>query len=317
MQRSMAELAVRVASGRRSYEQTRRRLAATEERITENEARLRALRDLADKATADAYMRGPTYHLSALLDADSMADVVDVISFSNAIARRNAELSEQVLRAGDVLAKERRLEAQLEKQGRAALARFTEEQAVLAKTFADTQVRLADLAGKRARLGALLLRLRNQLRAEELAAAYAAANGGTPLSFGRWAETFLSHLHFPVARNNLIVMVAWQAAEWTDARWNPLATTWRMPGSTDFNSSRVQNYSSLRQGLEATTKTLRRAGYGYEAILAGLARNAEPMETARAINESRWCRGCTDGQYVIGLIDAVTRYYERYANERA
>ena len=316
MQRSMAALAGAVASHRRAYGQVRSALASTQARIADNEARYTALRDLIDQAAADTYTRGQTYVIEAVLDSESMSDAADVMSYTRAITRRNLELIDQARRIRAELEAQKTREAELAEQSRAALTRLSGEQATLVKTFADSQTRLAELARARAELGTLLVRLRSQLRAEELAAAFAAANGGTPMSFGRWAEAFLSYIHAPVARNNLVVIVAWQTAEYTDARWNPLATTYPMPGSTAFNSSRVQNYVSLKQGLEATTRTLRHSGYGYEAILYNLARNADPMTTARAINESRWCRGCTDGQYVIGLIESVEKYYDDYASRR-
>jgi len=316
MQRSMRTLAGAVASHRRGYEQIRTALASTQARIADNEARYQTLRGLIDQAAADAYTRGQTYVIEAVLDSESMDAAADVMSYTRAITSRNLELIDQARMVGAQLAQQRRRETALADQSRAALARLSGEQAQLVKAFADSQTRLADLAGARAQLGALLLRLRSQLRAEEPAAAFAAANGGTPISFGRWAEAFLSYIHVPVARNNLVVMVAWQWAEYTDARWNPLATTYPMPGSSAFNSHGVRNYASLKQGLEATTRTLRHAGYGYEAILANLARNADPMTTARAINGSRWCRGCADGEYVIGLIDAVDKYYDEYASKR-
>jgi hypothetical protein len=108
-------------------------------------------------------------------------------------------------------------------------------------------------------------------------------------------------------------MVAWQTAEYTQARWNPLATTYPMPGSTVFNSAGVRNYASLSQGLEATRLTLRSAGYGYGAILSDLAASADPLTTAQAINASSWCHGCANGRYVVGLVPAVEAYYSRYA----
>jgi hypothetical protein len=41
------------------------------------------------------------------------------------------------------------------------------------------------------------------------------------------------------------------------------------------------------------------------------------MTTAKAINASRWCRGCANGGYVVDLIPSVERYYDRYANDSA
>jgi hypothetical protein len=183
--------------------------------------------------------------------------------------------------------------------------------------FAAQQEQLAELATARGAVSSLVTKLRTKLRAEELAAARLALNGGMPISFGRWASYFLAAAGKPVVRNNLIVMVAWETAEYTSATWNPLATTYVMPGSTTFNGSGVRNYLSLRQGLDATMKTLAHAGYGYEAILSNLARAADPMTTAQAINASRWCRGCAYGNYVTGLIPSVEQYYDHYASAHA
>ena len=95
------------------------------------------------------------------------------------------------------------------------------------------------------------------------------------------------------------------------SRWPLNVTSTRF--STAFNSSGVRNYTSLSQGLYATLRTLSHSGYGYEAILSSLERAADPMTTARAINASRWCRGCANGGYVIALVPSVEQYYERYA----
>jgi hypothetical protein len=197
----------------------------------------------------------------------------------------------------------------------AALTRLQADQNALFQRFADQQSQLASLAQARAQVGTLLVQLRKQLRAEEIAAAELALMHG--VTFGKWATAFLGAIGAPVARNNLVVIVAWETAEFTSAKWNPLATTYAMPGSTYYNSSGVRNYVSLQQGLEATKKTLSRHGLGYEQILLDLARNADPMDTARAINASRWCNGCADGQYVVELVPRVEQNYDSYANASA
>jgi hypothetical protein len=110
-----------------------------------------------------------------------------------------------------------------------------------------------------------------------------------------------------------VVVVAWETTEYTSASWNPLATTYFLPGSTRFNSAGVRNYLSLGQGLEATTATLRLPGNGYESIVGGLASCADPMATGQAINASQWCRGCSGGGYVTAIIPAVEQYYDQYA----
>jgi hypothetical protein len=114
-----------------------------------------------------------------------------------------------------------------------------------------------------------------------------------------------------VCGNNLVSVVAWEDQEHTEAAWNPLATTYSLPGSTRFNSVGVQNFRSLEEGLNATVLTLERGwstqGYGW--IVYYLQHCADPQATARVINASGWCAGCAGGQYVLGLIPAVTAAY--------
>jgi len=97
--------------------------------------------------------------------------------------------------------------------------------------------------------------------------------------------------------------ICW-ANEGTAAVWNPLATTYYLPGATKFNSVGVRNYESLGQGLNGTRLTIERGftAYGYGEIVRRLDRCAPPMKTARAIKRSKWCYGCSGGRYVTGFI---------------
>jgi hypothetical protein len=63
-------------------------------------------------------------------------------------------------------------------------------------------------------------------------------------------------------------LISWAKAEGTSARYNPLATTLKLPGSTALggNPDGVQQYASPEQGVQATAATIRQ----YPAILAGL-----------------------------------------------
>ncbi len=76
----------------------------------------------------------------------------------------------------------------------------------------------------------------------------------------------------------------------------------------------MQNYVSLTQGLRASEETLTGGAesYGYQAILDALRRCATAMATAEAIRASAWCRGCSNGAYVTGLIPLVQTYFDRY-----
>jgi hypothetical protein len=200
-------------------------------------------------------------------------------------------------RALDEAAAERvRLADRLERRQQALLDVFAAEQAELAGLVSarvDAERRVARIERRRAMRSATL-------------------------PFGDWAERFLGQVGAPACLDNLVVVVAWQANEFTEARWNPLATTHRMPGSTDFNEVGVQNYRSLHQGLRASRDTLADGApsFGYEAILDGLRRCDDAMVTAEAVRTSAWCRGCSGGGYVTDLVPIVQAYYERYADQR-
>jgi len=149
----------------------------------------------------------------------------------------------------------------------------------------------------------------------------AAPDGGwlvhaTTVRFERWAEHFLREMRVPRCRNNVVVMLAWQANENTEAVFNPLATTRNMPGSWDFNSVGVQNFLSLAQGLDASRLTIENGYeiYGYGAIVRRLDRCSKPLSTAKAIRDSRWCFGCSGGAYVTGIVPSVRHDYRAYAD---
>ena len=87
-------------------------------------------------------------------------------------------------------------------------------------------------------------------------------------------------------------LVAWQTAEGgggANARWNPLNTTWRLPGTgaTDYNAVGVQNYPDLLLGLDATVRTLCQGAYGYPAIITAL-REGTVAQLGAAVLASQW-----------------------------
>jgi hypothetical protein len=128
-----------------------------------------------------------------------------------------------------------------------------------------------------------------------------------PRTYAEWAKLFLQYTRLPVCKNNLIALVAWEANEGSRASWNPLDTTLRMPGSTNFNRVGVQNYLSLEQGLQAVALTLNKGATIYRdgAIVAALAACAPPIETAQAVAGSNWCGPICPPTYVTSLIPRV------------
>ena len=78
----------------------------------------------------------------------------------------------------------------------------------------------------------------------------------------------------------LDAMAVWKRYENTGADWNPLATTWRMPGSWNYNSVGVQNYPDRTTGIQATANTL--ALSYYDAIRTMLREQAFNRSQIRA-----------------------------------
>jgi hypothetical protein len=282
--------------------------------LDELEARLAAARADLDDAAATLYMTPGAASgagvVDAVLGAVSLTELGDRITYASAVTERAAGLAREV---ADVRSEvERRLAAaDLLAGARAVLvgtlrtARDEREAAVAASRAA-----LLALETERETAVALIDRLRSRaggLAALDLSGLRTALHGADSLTYGRWAELFLRLADAPVCRSNLVVVVAWQAAEGTQAAWNPLATTHPMPGSTPFNSVGVQDFVSLRQGLRGTWETIRNGWdvYGYGEIVAALRACERPMTTARAINASSWCPGCTGGLYVLNVVPRV------------
>lgn len=96
---------------------------------------------------------------------------------------------------------------------------------------------------------------------------------------------------YPVANNNMLALVSWMALEGghyhNGARYNPLNTTQKMPGSVNPGfSAGVQAYTDWKQGLDATIKTL---NYGaYANIRKALSANAPAHQTLDIIGQTPW-----------------------------
>jgi hypothetical protein len=127
----------------------------------------------------------------------------------------------------------------------------------------------------------------------------------------QWGNQLMDTLGLAHRKATERALVAWLAAEGTQAKWNPLATTLRRPGSTNFNSVGVQNYLTLCQGLEATTLTLDEPGHGYGKILRKLENpNATASDILTAVAESDW----GTGELALSILDDVKRDWEAYSS---
>jgi hypothetical protein len=129
------------------------------------------------------------------------------------------------------------------------------------------------------------------------------ANGDMRSAAARrqFAVDLLTQLGMPQTTENIRAVVAWQEAEGTRASFNPLATTQRSDGATDFNSVGVKNYTSYAQGLAATVTTLRNGRY--DEILAALRDGTSAQRLADAVARSPW--GTGDG---VSRVLAANRY---------
>jgi len=122
------------------------------------------------------------------------------------------------------------------------------------------------------------------------------------LTRGEFAKKVIGGLGAPVSLHTRRALAAWMQAEGGSARNNPMNTTLRMPGSTDFNSVHVQHYTSPKQGAEALVKTLKENGSGYENIRRALHRNASATEILKAVGDSRWG---TDGTLALAVLSDI------------
>jgi peptidoglycan hydrolase CwlO-like protein len=295
-------VAARVAAEESEYAQTVASAAREQERLAlAQHAYDQAKHELNDRVRA-AYMGGAGGTIEALFGAPTLGDLALVLETQNRQAQQDGALA---VRTGDLRQEaadsERALSQYLTRQSD-LLARLDERRQELTDRFAQQQSLLDQLVASRRELQRLI-------RQQGLPGH---GTSGMTISFEQWAGRFLRELTVPDCRNNRVAVVAWETAEYTAAAWNPLATTYNMPGATKFNDAGVRNYRSLQQGLDATIATLLLGvrSYGYGAIIAGLADCAPPLVTAEAIRASSWCHGCAGGHYVTSLIPSVEAYFD-------
>jgi hypothetical protein len=288
-------------------------------RLAETQAAIDAAKERLNAAAVNAFMQAPgtapgADTLSAVLGAESLEQLQDRLTYTEAVARAQQDAVDEVA------ALQRRLQTQADAQD-ALIAAAEDEEAKREAAMRDQelawqqeQAALADLDTARHDVVALIDHLRERLAPADVQDVAQAFQGSASISYGGWAKALLRVMGAPACRPNQVVTIAWQAQEGTQAAWNPLATTHRMDGSTDFNSAGVQNFVSLAQGLQATKETIENGWdvYGYGAIVRNLRDCAPPMTTAAAIAASSWCSGCAGGQYVLGIVPQVQASFETY-----
>jgi murein DD-endopeptidase MepM/ murein hydrolase activator NlpD len=118
--------------------------------------------------------------------------------------------------------------------------------------------------------------------------------------------TLLQVLQAPVTQENMKFLLAWRQAEGRGGINNPFNTTWNLPGSTTMNDAGVRNYSSPREGLVATVKTLKNGRY--DCILLGLKNDIGADRIAQCESLKTWGTG--------DLVAKVLRSYNAGAKPR-
>jgi peptidoglycan hydrolase CwlO-like protein len=310
----LKSLAASVGREQGGLDSVQRELSTTRARIQQTKAELQALRDRLRARARSVYMRGPLEMVGVLLGSQTVREFLSRVGYAAKLADHDGQLVYQARAAQSKLKEQQVRQEQLEREQRSKVTTLRAQQSRITNLFARQMATMAELAQFRGEALHLVSEIEGRIARGEVDGLRRVAGRGMTISYGAWAGSFLTALGAPSSRDNLVAVIAWQAAEGTMATWNPLATTKAMPGATVYNSHGVKNYRSKEQGIEASIMTLRLPNRGYEPIIASLRASAEAMETGRAINRSLWCRGCAGGSYVIGFIPAVEQYYDRYAN---
>jgi hypothetical protein len=115
----------------------------------------------------------------------------------------------------------------------------------------------------------------------------------------------------PAGRRNVSFLDAWARQEGTKARYNPLATTLALSGSTVLagNAAGVRNYVSAQQGIQATVQTIR----GYPTIVQAL-RSGQPQQVlatpAGRAELNKWATGKPDPGYSAYVSGIARGFYD-------
>lgn len=128
-----------------------------------------------------------------------------------------------------------------------------------------------------------------------------------PRSRHLWTRDLLAELGVPGTYYNALAVIAQIQAEGGQARFNPLNTTLKQPGSTDYNSVPVQNYTSWEQGLHATAATLRQPNMAL--LMRALKQGSSSAAYWQALAQSPWGTKPPGSMGVQAFLDDVRRHW--------
>lgn len=282
LQQDLLAVGRELLSAQAKLDEVNQRLGLTRRELRRAEQGLDLQREILAARAAILYKTGDLDWLDILSSIQSLADIDTLRSLQRAIADQDRREENEAQR----LAREaRRLERRVDAE---------HEEAIVAEREVQQQKIELDqkLAERTAILQEVTRRIKKILASGGLGAALRMAENGQFTQF-TWAKALLVAMRFPVTADNVAAVTAWEMAEgghwYNTAYFNPLNTTQSMPGATVFNSVGVKAYTSWKQGLEATVKTLRNGYYG--AIIAALRRGNDAEAVARAVGASPWGTG--------------------------
>ncbi len=286
----LARLSTQYDAARARLDALNRDLTRTRLELTRAEEVLETQRALVCQRLAAMYKTGEPSVLDVIASSSGFAELQSGLSLLKRIAENDQA---EEFKLEQMTASTKRLAATLD--GQRAEALVIEDELDQQRTAVA-----ATLDERRVLLGGLTERLEQALAAGLPATLMKAPPGGhTPVT---WAKALLRALGMPRTTANLAAIIAWEMAEgghwYNSATYNPLNTTWRMPGATSMNSVGVKTYLSWAQGLAATVNTFNNGLYG--GILAALRAGNDAQAVADAVAASPWGTGSFD---VAGLVD--------------
>lgn len=275
------DLSRNYAEARTHLDALNRELIVARHDLGRAELALEAQRKLVGERLAAMYKTGETTMLDILTGFSGFSELQSGLSLLRRIAESDQAEQEKLER---MTAQTERLTAALDERRDEALAVEAE--------IDEQRVQLAlALDERRAVLRDLTARLQQALAAGLPPELMKAPKGGyTPVT---WAKALLLALGMPRTTDNMAAIIAWEMAEgghwYNTAYYNPLNTTWRMPGATSMNYVGVKAYLSWAQGLAATVNTFHNGLY--EGILGALRAGNDAQAVADAVAASPWGTG--------------------------
>ena len=282
LQQDLQQAGDDVIRAQTQLDEVNRRLQRARADLGRAQSELDTQREVLAKRASLLYKTGGFDWLDILSSLRSLADIDTIRSLQQDLAeqdRRNENQSQRLAREA------RLLEREVEKDRQEAMAAEQKVQ--------DRKIELDQrLAERTAILQDVTRRIKKILASGGLGAALRMARDGqfTQLT---WAKALLVAMRLPVTADNVAAVTAWEMAEgghwYNTAYYNPLNTTQGMPGASVFNSVGVKSYTSWKQGLQATVKTLRNGLYG--EIIEALRSGNDADAVAHAVGASPWGTG--------------------------